>query len=92
MAKEQVIDLLSVKPHEFIQYGLGFLEKVANLGDNCAKETREKLRLLVASGDGTVWRVLGCVGELHKAGRDPVPPTAIVLADLVEMVHSLKYL
>lgn len=43
----QVIDLLTVKPHEFIQYGLGCLEKFASLGDTCAKETRERLRIVV---------------------------------------------
>ena len=36
-----------MKPHEFIQYGLGCLEKLAELGDSCAKETREKLRIVV---------------------------------------------
>ncbi|KAI3780625.1 hypothetical protein L2E82_10610 [Cichorium intybus] len=64
-------------------------ELIARLQDLMAKEQVIDL-LSVAGGDGTVWRVLGCVGELHKAGRDPVPPTAIVPADLVEMVHSLK--
>ncbi|KAI3807500.1 hypothetical protein L1987_23430 [Smallanthus sonchifolius] len=28
-------------------------------------------------GDGTVGRILGWLGELHKAGRGPVRPTAI---------------
>ncbi|KAL8206346.1 hypothetical protein R6Q57_009897 [Mikania cordata] len=78
MSDEQVFDLLKVKPHEFIQYGLGCLEKFASHGDSCAKETRERLRIVVAGGDGTVGWVLGCLGELHKVGRDPVPPTAIV--------------
>ncbi|KAI7747939.1 hypothetical protein M8C21_027558, partial [Ambrosia artemisiifolia] len=32
----------------------------------------------VAGGDGTVGWVLGCLGELHKQGRNPVPPTAII--------------
>lgn len=32
----------------------------------------------VAGGDGTVGWVLGCLGELHKQGREPVPPVGIV--------------
>ncbi|XP_024963070.1 diacylglycerol kinase 4-like [Cynara cardunculus var. scolymus] len=78
MGEEQVLDLQTVKPHEFVEYGLGCLENFAALGDSCAKETRERLRIVVAGGDGTVGWVLGCLGELHKQGRDPVPPTAII--------------
>ncbi|KAF7154069.1 hypothetical protein RHSIM_Rhsim01G0009300 [Rhododendron simsii] len=78
MGEEQVFDLQSVRPHVFVQYGLGCLEKMAELGDSCAQETREKLRVVVAGGDGTVGWVLGCLGELHKQGREPVPPTAII--------------
>ncbi|CAA2991285.1 diacylglycerol kinase 7-like [Olea europaea subsp. europaea] len=73
-----IFDLLVVKPHEFVQYGLGCLEKFAALGDSCAKEIREKLRIVVAGGDGTVGWVLGCLGELDKHGRLPVPPTGII--------------
>lgn len=43
----QVFDLSAVKPHEFVQYGLSCLEKFAALGDTCAKETREKIRVVV---------------------------------------------
>ncbi|GAY48445.1 hypothetical protein CUMW_111700 [Citrus unshiu] len=32
MGKEQVFDLSEVKPHEFVQYGLACLEKLAELG------------------------------------------------------------
>ncbi|KAK4485549.1 hypothetical protein RD792_008192 [Penstemon davidsonii] len=78
MGEEQVFDLSAVKPHEFVQYGLGCLEKLASLGDKLAKETRERLRIVVAGGDGTVGWVLGCLGELNKQGRLPVPPTGIV--------------
>ncbi|KAL8265149.1 hypothetical protein R6Q59_023279 [Mikania micrantha] len=78
MGQEQVFDLQNVRPNEFVEYGLGCLEKLAGNGDNCAKETRERLRIVVAGGDGTVGWVLGCLGELHKPGRNPIPPTAII--------------
>ncbi|KAL3643192.1 Diacylglycerol kinase 7 [Castilleja foliolosa] len=78
MAEEQVFDLSTVKPHEFVQYGLSCLENFASLGDTCARETREKLKILVAGGDGTVGWVLGCLGELNKQGRLPVPPTGVI--------------
>ncbi|PON58601.1 Diacylglycerol kinase [Trema orientale] len=78
MGEEQVFDLSDVKPHEFVRYGLGCLEMLARLGDFCAKECREKMRVMVAGGDGTVGWVLGCLGELHKQGREPVPPVGVV--------------
>ncbi|CAA0809692.1 Diacylglycerol kinase 4 [Striga hermonthica] len=78
MGEEQVFDLLEVKPHEFVQHGLYCLESFASLGDKCAQETREKLKIVVAGGDGTVGWVLGCLGELSKQGRLPVPPTGII--------------
>ncbi|XP_076892621.1 diacylglycerol kinase 4-like isoform X2 [Bidens hawaiensis] len=78
MCDEQVFDLHNIKPHEFVQYGLACIESFVDIGDCCAKETRERLRIIVAGGDGTVGWVLGCLGELHERGRDPVPPTAII--------------
>ncbi|GER52076.1 diacylglycerol kinase family protein [Striga asiatica] len=78
MGEEQVFDLSEVKPHEFVQHGLSCLESFASLGDKCAQETREKLKIVVAGGDGTVGWVLGCLGELSKQGRLPVPPTGII--------------
>ncbi|KAK1429916.1 hypothetical protein QVD17_12252 [Tagetes erecta] len=75
MGQEQVFDLQNVKPNEFVEYGLGCLEKLAGNGDNCAKETRERLRIVVAGGDGTVGWVLG---ELKKQDRGPIPPTAVI--------------
>ncbi|XP_074273684.1 diacylglycerol kinase 7-like [Silene latifolia] len=77
MGEEQVYDLSDVKPNEFIHFGLGCLEQLSVL-DPVAKQTREKLRVVVAGGDGTVGWVLGCLGELHKEGRYPIPPVAII--------------
>lgn len=78
MGEEQVFDLSDVKPNEFVQYGLACLEQLATSGDLCAKEIRDRMRVVVAGGDGTVGWVLGCLGELHKDARTPVPPVAII--------------
>ncbi|KAM1172633.1 hypothetical protein ACFX15_022248 [Malus domestica] len=78
MGEEQVFDLSDVKPHEFVQYGLGCLEILTDLGDVCAKECRQKIRVMVAGGDGTVGWVLGCLSELQKQGREPVPPVGVI--------------
>ncbi|KAF5198509.1 Diacylglycerol kinase, partial [Thalictrum thalictroides] len=73
-----VFDLSAVKPPEFVKYGLACLEKMASLGDHCARETREKLRVMVAGGDGTAGWVLGSLAELYKQNRQPVPPVGII--------------
>ncbi|XP_050119456.1 diacylglycerol kinase 4 [Malus sylvestris] len=78
MGEEQVFDLSDVKPHEFVQYGLGCLELLADLGDVCAKECRQKIRVMVAGGDGTVGWVLGCLYELNRQGLEPVPPVGVI--------------
>lgn len=78
IAEEQVFDLLDVKPSEFVRYGLKCLEMLAALGDSCARETRERMRVMVAGGDGTVGWVLGSLGELKKQGREPFPPVGII--------------
>ncbi|KAK7354379.1 hypothetical protein VNO80_19840 [Phaseolus coccineus] len=78
ISEEQVLDMLDVKPHEFIRYGLGCLEMLANRGDCCALETRDRMRIMVAGGDGSVGWVLGCLSELHAQGRTPVPPVGII--------------
>lgn len=77
MGEEQVYDLSVVKPKEFVHFSLAVLEQLAELGDYCAKGVREKLRVVVAGGDGTVGWVLGCLGELFEH-REPVPPVAVI--------------
>ncbi|RWW83336.1 hypothetical protein BHE74_00008158 [Ensete ventricosum] len=66
------------QPSDFVQYGLAFLERLADLGDYCAKATRENLRVMVAGGDGTVGWVLESLGELYVQNREPVPPSGII--------------
>ncbi|XP_020109170.1 diacylglycerol kinase 4-like [Ananas comosus] len=78
IGEEQVYDLLAVEPSEFVWYGLGCLENLADLGDCSARVVREKLRIMVAGGDGTVGWVLGCLAELYVQKREPVPPIAII--------------
>ncbi|KAM0930055.1 hypothetical protein ACQ4PT_001141 [Festuca glaucescens] len=78
ISEEQVFDLSDVKPSDFIRYGLGCLERLAERGDNCAKNIRGNLRIMVAGGDGTVGWVLGCLQELNMLKREPVPPTGII--------------
>ncbi|CAK9325785.1 unnamed protein product [Citrullus colocynthis] len=78
ISEEQVFDLTDVKPHEFVRYGLKCLELLAELGDASAKDIREKIRVMVAGGDGTVGWVLGCLLELEKKGRLPVPPVGVI--------------
>lgn len=78
LSEEQVYDLLTTPPNHFFRYGLGCLERLAENGDVCAKETRNNIRVIVAGGDGTVGWVLGSLAELHAEQRTPVPPVGII--------------
>ncbi|XP_039146018.1 diacylglycerol kinase 7-like [Dioscorea cayenensis subsp. rotundata] len=80
MAKEQVFDLddKEKRPAEFVKYGLVCLERLAELGDSCARLVRQRLRVMVAGGDGSVGWVLGSLAELIKQKREPVPPVGII--------------
>ncbi|KQK01071.1 hypothetical protein BRADI_3g53702v3 [Brachypodium distachyon] len=42
------------------------------------QDIRGKLRIVVAGGDGTVGWVLGCLQDLYRLKREPVPPTGII--------------
>uniref|UniRef100_A0A0C9QX78 Diacylglycerol kinase n=1 Tax=Wollemia nobilis TaxID=56998 RepID=A0A0C9QX78_9CONI len=78
MGEEQVFDLSTVKPQDFLQHGLGCLEKLASLGDHCAQETRDRIRIMVAGGDGSVGWVLGSIGELLAGSGKPIPPVGVI--------------
>lgn len=47
----QVFDLQTIQPPDFVAYGLACLEQMAAQGDACAKDTREKLRIVVCYFD-----------------------------------------
>uniref|UniRef100_A0A9I9DWV5 DAGKc domain-containing protein n=1 Tax=Cucumis melo TaxID=3656 RepID=A0A9I9DWV5_CUCME len=75
---EWVFDLLDVKPYEFVQYGLCCLEILVDHGDVCAKKARQKIRIMVAGGDGTVGWAMGSLTELYKQDHNPVLPVGII--------------
>ncbi|KAH7372405.1 hypothetical protein KP509_17G002200 [Ceratopteris richardii] len=78
ISEEQVFDLSRTPPKDFFRYGLQCLEKLAGLGDQCAKDTRDNLRVIVAGGDGTVGWVLGSMTELANENRTSIPPVGII--------------
>lgn len=43
----QVFDLSVTKPSDFVQFGLACLDRMADLGDDCAKDPRENMRVMV---------------------------------------------
>lgn len=44
---KQVFDISLINPLDFVRYGLASLEHLAWTGDYCAKEIRNKLRIMV---------------------------------------------
>ncbi|XP_044962399.1 diacylglycerol kinase 4-like isoform X2 [Hordeum vulgare subsp. vulgare] len=49
LGEDQVFDITVVKPSEFVEYGLGCLEQLANSGDHSARSVRNNLRVMGAS-------------------------------------------
>jgi diacylglycerol kinase (ATP) len=78
ISPEQVYDLAAHSPAEVLGYGLGCLDKLA-ASDECARLTRQNLRILVAGGDGTVGWVLSSVGAIREQStNDTVPPAGVI--------------
>lgn len=61
----QVFDILDVNPSVFVQYGLGCLENLASLGDDCARKTRQNLRIVVNCWDSD-YSSAGCAGLMDS--------------------------
>ncbi|KAG6553944.1 hypothetical protein Mapa_004861 [Marchantia paleacea] len=78
IAPNQVYDLSKCKPVPVLRYGLGYLEEAARAGDECARATRNNLRIMVAGGDGTVGWVLSSVAELERNDEFKIPPVGVI--------------
>lgn len=78
LSQEQVFELSSVKPEDFFQHGLRCLEELASFGDLCAQEIRNRIRVLVAGGDGTVGWVLGSISDLPLEKCKQIPPVGVI--------------
>ncbi|KAG0558393.1 hypothetical protein KC19_10G024800 [Ceratodon purpureus] len=79
ISSNQVYDLSKHSPSAVLRYGVGCLDRMANSGDECARQTRENLRILVAGGDGTVGWCLSSVGALREiSATTSIPPLGII--------------
>ncbi|KAA0026029.1 diacylglycerol kinase 7 [Cucumis melo var. makuwa] len=78
LRQDGIVDLDS----EFLSlsewYGLCCLEILVDHGDVCAKKARQKIRIMVAGGDGTVGWAMGSLTELYKQDHNPVLPVGII--------------
>ncbi|XP_047331318.1 diacylglycerol kinase 1-like [Impatiens glandulifera] len=72
--KDQVIDLLEETPDNVLRRVYVNLEKLKHNGDELASHIEEKLRIIVAGGDGTAGWLLGVVSDL-KLSRPPAIAT-----------------
>ncbi|KAL2644554.1 hypothetical protein R1flu_012141 [Riccia fluitans] len=69
---KQVFELPSVHPDEVLREFLSYLESLKSHGDRLAGEIRDRLRIVVAGGDGTHGWMLGVVADLKLQHIPPV--------------------
>lgn len=70
--KKQVFDLDENAPDKVLHRLYGTLEKLKRNGDNLASDILEKLRIIVAGGDGTASWILGVICDLKLPYMPPV--------------------
>ncbi|KNA08305.1 hypothetical protein SOVF_163750 isoform B [Spinacia oleracea] len=70
--ENQVVDLLEQAPDEFLSTLYLNLEKLKQKEDDLAIKIQEKLRLVVAGGDGTAGWLLGVVCDLKLSHAPPI--------------------
>ncbi|XP_047338450.1 diacylglycerol kinase 5-like [Impatiens glandulifera] len=70
--ENQVIDLLEEAPDNVLRRVYFNLEKLKSNGDELAPQIEEKLRIIVAGGDGTAGWLLGVVSDLKLSQPPPI--------------------
>ncbi|GMN61199.1 hypothetical protein TIFTF001_030291 [Ficus carica] len=70
--KNQVFDLGEEAPDQVLRRIYGNLERLKSEADELAKHIEEKLRLIVAGGDGTAGWLLGVVSDLKLSQPPPI--------------------
>ncbi|KAL7102354.1 hypothetical protein ACP275_08G115200 [Erythranthe tilingii] len=70
--KDQVFDLSEEAPDSVLRRVFLNLERLKNNGDQFAPKLEEKLRIIVAGGDGTAGWILGVISDLKLSQPPPV--------------------